>query len=113
MNFASLSGSLADLPAGPLEFAVGWDNRKESARYEADQLTKFYVGLRGSAVLDGYGEYEIESTYAEISVPVVSGMPYVEDLRFDYGYREIENTNSVGSRTYDVSALSLYWRVND
>ena len=112
-HFASLSGSLADLPAGPLEFAVGWDNRKESARYEADQLTKFYVGLRGSAVLDGYGEYEIESTYAEISVPVVSGMPYVEDLRFDYGYREIENTNSVGSRTYDVSALSLYWRVND
>ena len=55
----------------------------------------------------------MESQYFEISVPVVSGIPYVQDLRFDYGYREIENANSVGSRSYDVSALSVFWRVND
>lgn len=112
-TFASLSGSITDLPAGPLKFVVGYDNRKESAKYEADQLTKFYVGLRGSAVQDGSGEYEVESQYAEISVPLVSGLPFIDDLRFDYGYRNIENSNSVGTRDYDVSALSLYWRVND
>jgi len=112
-TFASMAGTLVDLPAGPLEFVVGFDNRKEAAKYEADQLTKFYVGLRGSAVLDGSGEYEVESQYFEISVPVISGIPYVQDLRFDYGYREIDNKNSVGSRSYDVSALSVFWRVND
>ena len=67
-HFASLSGSLVDLPAGPLSLLLaGIIERKQDM---ADQLTKLYVGLRGSAVLDGYGD-EIESTHAEISVPVV------------------------------------------
>jgi hypothetical protein len=40
-------------------------------------------------------------------------MPFVEDLRIDYGYRELENSNSLRTNKYDVDSLSVFWKIND
>ena len=36
--FGSITGEAYELPAGPIEFVLGFDRRKETARYDADQL---------------------------------------------------------------------------
>jgi iron complex outermembrane receptor protein len=111
--FGSISGSIIDLPAGPLEFVLGFDNRKETADYLADQMALLSVAIRGSQTESTNGQFNIDSKYIELSIPVVSDMPFAQDVRVDYGYRELENTNSLRTNKYDVDALSIFWRIND
>jgi outer membrane receptor protein involved in Fe transport len=112
-TFASLSGTIVDLPAGPLEFVVGFDNRKEKADHLADQMALLSVAMRGSQTRSTSGSFNIDSKYIELSIPVVSDMPFAQDVRVDYGYRELENTNTLRTNKYDVDALSIFWRIND
>ena len=111
--FGSISGVAYELPAGPIEFVVGFDKRKENARYDADQFALLSVAMRGSQTRGTVGSFEIESEYIELSIPVISDMPFAQDVRIDYGYRELENTNTLRTNAYDVDALSLFWRVTD
>ena len=104
---------MVELPYGPIQFAVGYDNRKEKARFDADQFALYSVAIRGSQTRSTTGFFEIDSQFIELSLPIVSGMPFAEDVRLDYGYRELENTNTLRTNKYDVDALSLYWKVND
>ena len=102
-----------ELPYGPVEFAIGYDTRKEKAKYDASQLALYSVALRGSQTRSTTGFFDIDSQYIELSIPVVSGLPFADEVRIDYGYRELENTNTLRTNKYDVDALSLYWRIND
>ena len=102
-----------ELPYGPVEFAVGYDTRKEKARFDASQMALYSVAVRGSQTRSTNGFFDIDSQYIELSIPVVSGLPFADEVRVDYGYREMENTNTLRTNKYDVDALSLYWRIND
>jgi hypothetical protein len=111
----NVSGELPgfELPYGPVEFALGYDTRKEKARFDASQLALYSVAVRGSQTRSTRGHFDIESQYLELSFPIVSGLPFADEVRVDYGYREMENTNTLRTNNYDVDALSLYWRIND
>ena len=111
--FGSISGVAYELPAGPIEFVVGFDRRKEEARYDADQFALLSVAIRGSQTRGTSGSFDLDSEYLELSIPILSDMPFAKDVRIDYGYRELENTNSLRTNAYDVDALSLFWRVTD
>lgn len=111
--FGSISGSIVDLPAGPVEFVLGFDNRKEKADFLADQFALLSIAIRGSQTESTNGQFNIDSKYIELSIPVVSDMPFAQDVRIDYGYRELENTNTLRTNKYDVDALSIFWRIND
>ena len=111
--FGSITGEAYELPAGPIEFVLGFDRRKETARYDADQFALLSVAIRGSQTRSTSGQFEIESEYIELSIPLLSDMPFAQDVRVDYGYRELENTNTLRTNAYDVDALSLFWRITD
>ena len=102
-----------ELPYGPVEFAVGYDTRKETARFDASQMALYSVAVRGSQTRSTNGYFDIDSQYIELSIPVVSGLPFADEVRVDYGFRQMENTNTLRTNKYDVDALSLYWRIND
>ena len=102
-----------ELPAGPVEFAVGYDIRKEKAEFDASQMALMSVAVRGSQTRSTSGFFEIESQYVELSMPIVSGLPFADEVRLDYSFRDLDNTNTLRSNSYDVDALSLYWRIND
>ena len=76
---ANLSGSLFDLPAGPVQVSVGAEYRKESSREDFDPLTNAarngYVQL-----LDTNGEFDVKEAYGEIVVPVLSDTPFFYNL---------------------------------
>ena len=104
---------MIELPYGPIQFAIGYDNRKEKARFDADQMALYSIAIRGSQTRSTTGFFEVDSQFIELSLPIVSGLPFAQDVRLDYGYRELENTNTLRTNKYDVDALSLYWRVTD
>jgi len=111
----NVSGQLPlfELPAGPIGFALGYDNRSEKANFDASQLAYYSVAVRGSQTRGSGGAFDVESQYLELSIPVVSDLPFAQEVRVDYGYRELENSNSLRTNKYDVDALSVFWRIND
>ena len=58
-------------------------------------MALYSVALRGSQTRSTTGFFDVDSQYIELSIPVVSGLPFADEVRIDYGYRELENTNTL------------------
>jgi len=76
---ASVAGSLFDLPAGPLGFAVGAEYRKEKSVDDLDILTNT-GGNSGNVTPDTAGSFNVKELYGEVEVPILSGVPLAERL---------------------------------
>ncbi len=75
----NLSGTLVDLPAGPLGVAIGAEYRRESSFENNDALTN--AGLNaGNALPDTSGSFDVKEVYGEINVPILSDTPFFQDL---------------------------------
>ncbi|MCM8732164.1 TonB-dependent receptor plug domain-containing protein [Hephaestia sp. GCM10023244] len=75
----NLTGSLFNLPAGPVQVAVGGEYRRESSRDIFDPLTNAarngYVQMTDTA-----GSFNVKEAYGEIVVPVLSDTPFFRNL---------------------------------
>lgn len=76
---ANLTGTLFQLPAGPVQVAVGAEYRKEESRDIFDPLTNQarngYVQLTDTA-----GKFDVKEAYGEIVVPILSDTPFFHNL---------------------------------
>lgn len=92
---AFLSGDLLELPAGGLGFAVGGEYRKEESEFRPDALSIAGISS-GNASAPSDGEYDVWEVYAETSVPLLSGMDFVDYLGIDAAVRYADYS-TVGS----------------
>ncbi len=91
----NLSGSLFDLPAGPLGIAVGVEYRKESSFSDNDALTN--QGLNAGNVLpDTSGSFDVKEAFAEVRVPILADTPGFQLLEVGGAVR-ISDYSTVGS----------------
>ncbi|RYE63684.1 MAG: TonB-dependent receptor, partial [Oxalobacteraceae bacterium] len=75
----NVSGSLFDLPAGPLGIAIGAEYRQEKSSENNDSLTN--QGLNGgNALPDTRGQFNVKEAYAEINIPVIHDTPFIQQL---------------------------------
>nr|WP_255536331.1 TonB-dependent receptor [Pacificimonas pallii] len=92
---ANLSGSLVDLPAGPLGIAVGVEYRVESSSSDRDSLTN--QGLNaGNAAPDTSGSFNVLEGYAELRVPLLADTPFFELLEVGGAVR-VSDYSTVGT----------------
>ncbi|MFL6722202.1 MAG: TonB-dependent receptor domain-containing protein [Sphingomonas sp.] len=98
---ANISGSILDLPAGPLGVAVGAEYRKESSVEDWDALTN--AGLNGGNLLpDTSGKFDVKEAYGEINVPILKDLPFVSQLNARAAGR-ISDYSTVGSvKTWEI-----------
>jgi outer membrane receptor protein involved in Fe transport len=76
---ASLTGTLAEMPAGPLAIAAGIEYREEHSDSEFDPLTQ--AGLNaGNAIPPTSGEFDVREAYLEASIPLLSEKPFADQL---------------------------------
>ncbi|MBL8649378.1 MAG: TonB-dependent receptor [Sphingopyxis sp.] len=93
----NLSGSLFDLPGGPLGLAVGAEYRKLKGRFDPDPIVA--AGFSSDIpALPTRGSYDVKEAYAELSAPILSGTPFFELLEFDGAVRFSDYSTS-GSTT--------------
>ncbi|MCG8464366.1 MAG: TonB-dependent receptor [Xanthomonadales bacterium] len=83
---ASVSGDLIDLPAGPLATAFGYEFRKEEFTFTPDS-GKATDAVTGSTGGPTNGEYDVDSLFIEVQIPILSGLPGVELLEIGGGFR--------------------------
>lgn len=75
----NLSGPVFNLPAGPLELAVGGEYRREASQESWDPLTQ--AGENGyTQQLDVGGSFTVAEAYTEAQVPLLANIPLIHSL---------------------------------
>lgn len=96
----NLSGTLFQLPGGPVQVAVGAEYRKEASRDIFDPLTNQARNGYTQAT-NTVGEFEVKEAYGEVVVPLLSNTPFFHNL-----------TLRGAARISDYSTVGSFWAYN-
>ncbi len=94
---ANLSGSLFDLPGGPLAFAVGLEHRDQKGRFDPDPVVAAGLGADIPA-LPTKGGFNIDEAYIELVAPLLSERPFFQLLEIN-GAARFSDYSASGSTT--------------
>ena len=94
---ANLSGTLFDLPGGPLGLALGVEYRDLKGRFDPDPVVA--AGLSSDIPAQPTrGSYDVKEAYAELNVPLLRDLPLIDLLEFNGAVRFSDYSTS-GSTT--------------
>ena len=108
---ANLTGTIVQLPAGGLDFAVGYEYRKQSGEYLPDAI---YTAGESAGVpsLPTRGEYNVKEYYGEVRVPILRDVPGADLLQAsaaartsDYSLFGTDTTTKFGLNWRPISDL--------
>ena len=103
---ATITGDAFELPAGALAYAFGVEYRSEESNFVTDALAA--TGLTtGNTSPSVNGYLDVTEYFAEVLVPIVSGVRFVEELSFEGAYR-VADHSQVGNT--DAYKASLVWK---
>lgn len=110
----SVTGGLADMPGGLLQFAVGADYRREHFRFDPDSgynANQDYPNVVQNIILPVSvdGSTNVKEVYGELSIPLLKDKKFAESLEIDPGVR-YSDYDTVGS--IDTYKILGDWRVN-
>ncbi len=112
---AEFGGPLFEMPAGPANFVLGMEYRREEAEDVPDVLTQ--AGLNaGNAEAPVFGDYDVKEAFAEVEVPLLSGMTGVDELSIGAAYRysdysTVDTTSAYAGRLSWAPVESLRFRL--
>jgi iron complex outermembrane receptor protein len=101
---ANLNGTLFDLPAGPVGFAVGYEHRDQSGSFSPDPIVEAGfsadIPARGSR-----GNFKVDEVYGELRVPLLSDIPLINSLEVDGAVRYSRYSTFGSNTTYTGNVL--------
>jgi outer membrane receptor protein involved in Fe transport len=100
-----LTGSWGTLPAGPLQWAVGAEYRRESGSYRFDPLRAAGVVSSANTDIPG-GSFDARELYAEVRAPLLADRRWAHALDLTIGAR-LQDYSSFGTST--PWQLGLAW----
>ncbi|HET7083351.1 MAG TPA: TonB-dependent receptor [Rhizomicrobium sp.] len=104
--YADVNGPVFDLPAGPVQAAVGFERRFEYSRTFPDNLgVEGYSASQSSPTAGGYGVY---SFYGELRIPVLKDTPMFQSLTVTPSGRYDHYSTFGDATTYK---LGVDWQV--
>jgi outer membrane receptor protein involved in Fe transport len=107
---ASVANSaLFDLPAGGLGVAAGVEYRKEESESKPDAFAATGATFLNALQYE-YGSFNVREAYAEVSVPLLTDLPLIQDLVIDGAVRAA-NYSSTGDAVSWKSGLD--WSLSD
>ena len=104
-----VAGELFELPAGPLSIGLGAEYREFSIDDQPGELTQSGDIWGSSTAGPTVGTNSVQELFAEISVPLLKGAPFAEDVELSASVRGFEYDIG-GSDT--IYKAGLNWQVN-
>lgn len=101
------NSALFDLPAGAVGFATGVEYREEQSDSVPDSFAATGATFLNS-LQEEHGKFDVKEVYAELSVPLLTDLPLIEDLTFDTAVR-FADYSTVGNATSWKAGLD--WQV--
>lgn len=104
-------GDLLDLPAGPISTVVGFEYRDDDVALTVDDAQRRGEIAGFNAVQDIFGSLDVYEAYTEVSVPILSELPFAEELSIEGGYRvsDYSTIGSVDSYKYGARYAPVDW----
>jgi outer membrane receptor protein involved in Fe transport len=100
---ASVSGSLFDLPAGPVAVAVGTEYRRDDYQGRVSPFDQ--AGDYGSASSNNVGgAFDVKEVFGEIRVPLLKDLPFVNALSIEGAVRYSDYSSVGGVLAYKAGA---------
>lgn len=106
---AVVAGELFELPAGPIGVGLGAEYREFSIDDQPGELTQTGDIWGSSTAGPTVGTNSVSELFAEVSVPLLKGVPFAEDVEFSGSYRAFEYDLGGSDSIYKVG---LNWQVN-
>ncbi len=102
----NISGDITELPAGVMGFAAGAEYRDHEGSFRPDPIAERgeTAGIPSGSTAGGFDVTEI---YAEVNIPLISGVSGADLLELNLAARNSDYSTSGAEATYKVSAL---WR---
>ena len=102
----NISGNIAELPAGDLGFAAGFEHRSQRGFFQPDAVVVAgnSAGVPSSPTA---GSFDVDEYYVEVRVPLLEGMAGAELLDFTVAARN-SDYSTFGSDT--TTKFSANWR---
>ena len=99
------------MAAAPGAFVVGVEYRKETskARPDANLIAGNSIGFGGSTPIDA--QYDVKEAYAELKLPLVSDMSFVQELNLEGGVRYADYKNKVKTLGVGNSYSNWSWKL--
>lgn len=105
---ANVSGSLFDLPAGRVSYALGVEFREETGEAVPDAVAASGESI-SNATNPTTGKFDTKEVYGEVEIPLLANMPFAEALTLNLQGRYSDFSNFGDTNTYKVG---LNWAVN-
>ncbi len=107
----SLSGTVFDIPSGPVQVAGGFEYREEFATFTPDPVA-------ASGDIDGFnaagdaltGDFNVWEVFLESRIPVVKDLPFAQDVTIESGVRYSDYSTVGTVLTFKGGGE---WSVND
>jgi iron complex outermembrane receptor protein len=101
---ANITGDIAELPAGPVGVAFGYEHRFQSAAFNPDPITA--AGFSADIPAQpAHGHYNSDEIYGEIRVPILKDQPFAYSLEATGAVRHSSYSISGSSTTYSIHGL--------
>lgn len=71
---------LFELPGGPVGFSVGAEYRRETLRYDLDDLTQAGYAFYNAIPTFSSPSFEVKEAFAEVSIPILKDVPFFQEL---------------------------------
>ena len=109
---ANITGTLAQMPAGGLQYSLGATKREEQYAFRTDSYTTnesfTATGLGLFPTSNTTGSFDVKEIYGELLIPLASGVPGVEHFNLELGSRA-SDYSSVGK--VDTYKALIDWGV--
>lgn len=106
MYAANITGTLFDLPAGPLGIAAGYEYRREKGQDTPDPLIAAGI-TSGNVRQPTAGSFSVDEVFVEFAVPILSDVPGAEVLEASLAARH-SDYDTFGSTTN--SKVGIRWQ---
>ncbi len=100
----SVSGDVFELPAGPLGVAVGFEYREEESDFRPDFFSGTGDLQGGTNAGPVNGGFDVTEFFGELVVPILSDMPFAQELSAEAGIRYSDYSNIGGVTTWKAGA---------
>jgi iron complex outermembrane receptor protein len=98
---ANMNGDVVKLPAGEWKAAIGYENRRETAKFEPDSY--YTTGAGQAAASPVSGGYHTNEFYGETLIPIfepLQAIPALHQLELEGAVRRVNNSIAGNSTTW-------------
>jgi outer membrane receptor protein involved in Fe transport len=103
------SSALFDLPAGPMEFAVGYEYRKETGKQTPGDAFRNRASFASISAFDMDASFSSKEFYLEVLVPIVENVAFADEISLEAAYRISDYSNTEAADTYKIG---INWAIN-